>query len=807
MFPALFSNHGVLGINARNLLYVKPFNPKRAIALADDKLKTKAFLTARGIPAAKIFARVETRRQLNAFDFSALPDECVLKPNCGFGGEGIIILRGRDKRGQFLRGGKQSITRRELLDHMGDILDGRFSLSGRRDTAFFEQLLTPHECFAPFRPVGMPDIRVIVFNLVPVMAMLRIPTAASDGKANLHLGGIGIGIDIAKGITTHAAQYHHMIDELPHGGSPAGHQIPLWEEILLVCSRIQHITNIGYLAVDITMDQQMGPAVLEVNARAGLSVQIANLAPLRNRLERVMGISVSSPEKGVRIGQDLFGEKVQARRAARTTSSGRPVLGLREVIVITAAGSVIEEPCAIAPDRERTVFSPALIAELAARNALEQEPGSAPRYRVKFTLGGRKIQTLVGVAEDLPGTFRAVIGRRDIVDFLIDPTKQETHRTAAPVVKTDLRAVDRSFGQLDRMLLLLKHLKPTNLKEERARLLADDRYNPVFLYPPLPDMQEATEKLRVPIEDSSPLGLLLEKKRQELLLRAELLQARGDAARFTRASAALFGKPTSSLVRAAEAMLHNRTACELPGRAEDVLTAEQAKELFESALFRYGLHDWEVSVRSHLVSDCTVGGKHVYIRSGAQFSPVHVQALIKHEVETHILTAENGAHQPYALLRRGCAGYLDTQEGLAIYNQNRVYGEGSEKRYNPPRNLLGVAEALEHGFADVRAYLQHSLGYDPAKALSQTIAMKRGLGDTAEPGAFTKSVVYFRGLRAVEKFVRDGGDLRRLYIGKVALEDLDLVERVPDLQPPLLLPEFLREQRAESGKKRSARKK
>ena len=136
------------------------------------------------------------------------------------------------------------MTDQELREHIEDILDGKFSLKGRLDTAFFEQILHSHHCFAKFRPAGLPDLRIIVFNLVPVMAMARIPTANSDGKANIHLGGIGIGIDIAKGTTTYAAQYHGMIEELPHGGSPAGHQIPYWDEILLICSQIQQITNI-----------------------------------------------------------------------------------------------------------------------------------------------------------------------------------------------------------------------------------------------------------------------------------------------------------------------------------------------------------------------------------------------------------------------------------------------------------------------------------------------------------------------------------------------------------------------------------
>jgi alpha-L-glutamate ligase-like protein/uncharacterized protein (TIGR02421 family) len=800
-----FSNYGVLGLNARNLLYVKPFNPRKVVAFADDKLKTKAFLSARGVPTAKIYARIENRDQLREFDFNQLPNECVLKPNYGFGGEGILILRGK-KNGSFLRNGKEPISNAQIAEHIEDILDGMFSVNGRRDTAFFEQILLSHDCFARFRPVGLPDIRVIVFNLVPIMAMLRIPTKESDGKANIHLGGIGIGIDLSKGVTTHAAQYHGMIKELPHGGSPSGIQIPYWDDILLICSRIQQITNIGYLAVDIAIDENMGPALLEVNARAGLMVQVANLAPLRARLERVQGISVSSPEKGVRIGQDLFGgEKVTSLEKEEVTS--KPVLGTHESIVISGDGTNIEVPCLISPERERTVFTPKLIESLQGKGALEVEDKKEKTYRVKFTLANTKLQTLIGVGE-VQGEDRAIIGRRDLAGFLIDPSKE----TSAPIakkasIKADLRAVDKMLSQIDRDLLLLKHLKPVNLEEERMRLEQDRKYNPIFQYrEPAIDLNEAERKLTSRIEDTSHLGILLEKKRCELLTRIEMLKMRGNSTRFTQQSRALFGAPTSALIRAAKAEIAHRKACDLSAPKKELLTSEQVQKIFTKALERYSLHDWQATVRPKLVADCTVGGQHVYIREAALFEQIHIDALIAHEIETHILTAENGSHQPFAIFRNGCANYLDTQEGLAIYNQNRIYGPFHEKRYNPPRNLLGLAFGLEHSFAETRKYLEEELGYTAEKALNQTISIKRGLSDTSEPGGFTKSLVYFRGLRAIEQFIKDGGDLARLYVGKIAIEDLDLIEKIPELQTPLLLPSFLRGSQEEEPKKEKSKK-
>lgn len=794
-FPS-FSSRGLLGLNARNLLYIKPYNPRKAVAFADDKMKTKAFLAARGIPVAKMYARIESREQLQSFDFSALPDECVLKPNNGFGGEGIMILKGR-KNGQFLEQGKRPVSDQRLREHVEDILDGRYSISGTPDIAFFEKILVADEAFAPFRPAGLPDIRIVVFNLVPVMAMLRIPTAQSGGKANVHLGGMGIGIDIATGKTTHAVQSGRVVKELPHGGSVAGIPIPHWEDILLISSRIQYITNIGYLAVDLTIDEEMGPALLEVNARAGLSVQIANLAPLRARLERVGGVTVATPEKGVRLAQELFGKK--AVREAGEHGDDRPILGILETISVSGAGTAMDVPVALLPHADRSVFRQDLVDELLRGELIEKEEGKEDLYRIRFTLGGRKLQSVIRAGDVPRSDVRAVIGKRDLSGFLIDPSKgAATPRTAAK--KADLRAIDKMLAQFDHELLLLRPLKPTNLSEERARLAEDRKYEPVFQYAPLTDEAgEIRERLGSLQTDESPLGVLLRKKAGELLARIDLLEARGDAQRFTRHSSMLFGMPQSDLLTAASSFLKSQVACDLPPRPDDLITPEKAVPIFQEVLDKYGLHDWQVSVRRKLVADCTVGGNSVYLREGALFSRMHIDALVAHEIETHVLTAENGDHQPYQLLRRGCAGYMDTQEGLAIFNQNRVLSEHHDKRYGPARSVLAVAYALEHSFAETRAYLEEELGYRPDKALSKAIDVKRGLADASQPGAFTKGLVYFRGLRAIEQFVTGGGNLADLYIGKVALEDMELIKQIPDLKPAIILPSFLR---SESGKKK-----
>lgn len=795
-------------MNARNLLYIKPFNPRKAVAFADDKLKTKAFLSARGIPVAKLFARVESLRQLREFDFSTLPDECVLKPNYGFGGEGILVLRGRDANGDFLVQGKRPITKQQMNDHIEDILDGKFSVNGLPDTAFFEKILEADESFAPFRPAGLPDIRIIVFNLVPVMAMLRVPTAQSGGKANVHLGGVGVGIDIANGTTTYATQFNKIIHEMPNGADPSGLVIPHWDEMLLIASRIQYITNIGYLAVDLTLDAEQGPVLLEVNARAGLMVQVANLAPLRSRLERVQGLKVATPERGVRIAQDLFGEKKEGHAAEEAE---RPVLGTSETIRLSSGEATADVHALIAPQEERARFQAGLLRELADEGLADPVDDGDDTYRVKFTLGGKKITTVVHGSTDIPAPYRAVIGRRELAGFLIDPLR------AAPApavqsasVRDNMRAIDRTLAQIDESLMLIKLLKPTNLNEERERARVDRRYDPILQYAPLEVDLDATEaRLLELTPDESPIGTLLGKKRMELLQRVSLLRARGKARAFSDASRALFGAPSSVLLTAATSFLAGQTASDLPIAESDMLSAEQAAAKFDDVLQRYGLHDWRVEVSPRLVADCTVGGGKVYVRKGAAFSPEHVQALIAHEIETHVLTAENGSHQPYDIFRRGTANYLDTQEGMAIVNQNRVLSANHEKRLGSARSLLGLEYALGHSFSETLAYLEEELGYRPEKALQKAFDFKRGLSHTAEAGAFTKGIVYFRGQRAVEQFLQDGGDMRLLYVGKIAVEDLPLVGAMEDLKEPLILPQFLRESATPTPakKKRATRKK
>lgn len=331
-------------MNARNLDYIRPYNLKSAKRLADNKLLSKKKLAKSGISVSPLLFKIRSREELESFDWSKLPESFALKPNRGFGGEGIIVVYGKKKNSEntWIKADRSKVTVEDLKNHIQNILDGAFSLANTLDIAFFEERVRLSKSFKPYTFKGIPDIRVIVFNKVPVMAMLRLPTKESGGKANLHQGAIGVGIDMASGITTSAVQgKNKLIEKMPDSRmSTSGFKIPFWKDILLLAVRAQEISKLGYLGVDIAIDKERGPLILELNARPGLSIQIANLAGLKERLKRVSGLKIKSLERGVRVGMDLFGGEIEEEVE---DISGRKVIGpIEKIKLIGKEGKEIE---------------------------------------------------------------------------------------------------------------------------------------------------------------------------------------------------------------------------------------------------------------------------------------------------------------------------------------------------------------------------------------------------------------------------------------------------------------------------------
>jgi alpha-L-glutamate ligase-like protein len=336
MLELLRASNKILGMNSRNLTYIRPYNLKKAKHLADNKIQSKILLKKNGVPVPRLIAQISSQRTLDSFDWNILPSSFVLKPNRGLGGDGIIVVYGRKKgvENTWIKSNGGTITVDDIKTHIRQILDGEFSLSNTPDIAFFEERLKLSKEFRPYSYRGIPDIRIIIYNKVPVMAMLRLPTKESNGKANLQQGGIGVGIDMARGVTTTAVQGKSRIVEYVPGTRLllSGIQIPFWNDILMLAIKAQEASGLGYLGADIAIDRDNGPVFLELNARPGLSIQVANMAGLKRRLERVEGLNIKTALRGASVGKSLFGGEIE--EDLENTSGKRVIGSVEEVTLI-----------------------------------------------------------------------------------------------------------------------------------------------------------------------------------------------------------------------------------------------------------------------------------------------------------------------------------------------------------------------------------------------------------------------------------------------------------------------------------------
>jgi len=423
----------VLGLNARSINYTR-VNTATAIKLANDKLATKRALQKAGVATPRLFATIKTRQKLRRFRWTKLPSSFVLKPNAASGGGGIIVIFGRNKKGNWVKADKTEVFIPELKNHILDILDGNYSPSNVPDIAFFEQRIKIHSTLKPYSVRGIPDIRVLVHNLVPVMAMLRLPTEESGGRANLHAGGIGIGIELVHGLTTTAIHRGHLIETMPDKPLPlSGIRIPHWNEVLLTASRAARAANLNFTGIDIALDREDGPLILEINARPGLDIHFANMTPLKGRLDRVAGLNVKGPERGVQLAKSLFGEDVVQEIE---DISGRIVLGVEERIsIIDSQG----QPHSLLAKVDTGAYRTSIDAGLAKKYNLHQPilkhqsvRGSLgadhrPVVELSLLLRDHLIKTKAFIADRSHMKYDAIIGRRDLKRFLVDPTKT-THR-------------------------------------------------------------------------------------------------------------------------------------------------------------------------------------------------------------------------------------------------------------------------------------------------------------------------------------------------------------------------------------------
>lgn len=307
---------GIMGINRRNADYVLKYNKRSLYPIVDDKIITKERAIQAGIHVPEMYGVISTEKEIEKLhEIIGGRKDFVIKPAQGAGGDGILVIADRfDDRYRTVSG--KIISHEEIEHQVSSILTGLYSLGGHRDRALIEYRVTPDQIFKSISFEGVPDIRVIVLMGYPIMAMLRLPTRQSGGKANLHQGAIGVGVDLATGLTLRGTWLNSIISKHPDTTNVVdGVQLPNWDGFMKLAADCYELCGLGYIGVDMVLDQDKGPLILELNARPGLNIQIANDCGLTHRAHAVerrlkqlaLNGEQDSAQERVRFVQELFG--------------------------------------------------------------------------------------------------------------------------------------------------------------------------------------------------------------------------------------------------------------------------------------------------------------------------------------------------------------------------------------------------------------------------------------------------------------------------------------------------------------------
>jgi alpha-L-glutamate ligase-like protein len=428
----------ILGMNARNSIFAKR-NTKRAKHYADSKLAGKQMLAKAGIPTPKLLAVFAKPDDAFTFAWETLPGSFVVKPEDGNGGYGVWVIRRKARwAGEWWRADGTKVTIGDLRFHVQDILEGKYSPDAQQSRAFIEERVPLATRFRRYAYRGTPDIRVVVFNKVPVMAMLRLPTEESEGRANLHQGAIGLGVDIATGVTTYGIHNDQLIQYLPRRKSKVlrkvnGLKVPKWNQILRTAVACQEVSGLAYVGVDLVLHPTQGPMVLELNANPGMSIQLANRAGLRRRLERVKDLEVRDADHGVKIAKAIFA----SRFAAKVQASDEKVVAknLEEIKIRLSKKRRVPVLAKVDTGAYRSSIDKGLAKEL---GLLEEDNilwhrgyvsglgrERRPVIQITFYLKGRRIKTAVSVSNRARMKAKFLVGRRDLEGFLVEPSTEK----------------------------------------------------------------------------------------------------------------------------------------------------------------------------------------------------------------------------------------------------------------------------------------------------------------------------------------------------------------------------------------------
>jgi len=372
--------------------------------------------------------------------------------------------------------------------------------------------------------------------------------------------------------------------------------------------------------------------------------------------------------------------------------------------------------------------------------------------------------------------------RRALFDFTVGNTTHRPphfHALGRRAVVKALWDVDRMLAEAAESFDFLLQVTPVN-GEQAWNQFKRSRFEkrPTFHYRPLPAEPLALKRAlyRTPVEriEDPALGMIFREKLDDIERQITMLQDR-NTPRFLYESIQQYGKVEDKLYNEAMEILRAVPPRSRDGAGDGKVNAEQfAERAREEIEYLRGQYP-EIGATVELRSDVTglmVSRGNLLVSTRSNIPSSRVEALIQHEVGTHVLTYHNGRAQKLRHLYTGLAGYDALQEGLAVFSEYLVGGLSRPRLRLLAARVVAARRMIDGAtFIDCFRELHNAFGFEARTAFVVTMRTYRG-------GGLTKDAVYLRGLGQILAYLSTGGKLEPLFIGKIAANHIPVVREL-----------------------------
>ncbi len=350
----------------------------------------------------------------------------------------------------------------------------------------------------------------------------------------------------------------------------------------------------------------------------------------------------------------------------------------------------------------------------------------------------------------------------------------------------DIKTADKIFHDASR-ILQFHLLNPINASSVTRQVLLGKVKNPVFKYadPHIDLLKMRREVSSIKFEDKEIIETVMQEKQMDMIHKIDLLSLVG-CFDFTQVSKKAYPLPDRKLVNKAYEIVQEK----LPQVKQkntyvpDKKVRQLFKKNFDHLGFKYKIK------RADLVNSASVSGPHqeIVLKKNQRYTKAFLNRLIVHEVGTHLFRYENAIKHPLKVFGHGVANYITTEEGLAAYNEMR-FGLLTQLRLkNYAGRVIAVHVAQTSSFD--KTYRELKRFFPDKEALSLTMRAKRGLSHTQCEGGFTKDAVYLKGYYEVTNYMKKGGTLEDLYVGKISLKETPYLKQLGFKKPQFMPKKF-----------------